>query len=227
MAFAAKDTKLLWGRAAGICSNPDCKRKLTAIGADEKSFLTGEMAHQIAQSPGGPRGVDGGGDDTYDNLILLCPTCHRTIDKAPEGTFPVELLKEWKETHEEWVDGWATEGATYTTSIEVAHEIQRLLIENRTHFEEYGPTSGTSAENPASTAQAIWVARKLDTLLPNNRRIISLMEKYTDMMTGSVVSCFPKFKMHAEAFEGNQFERVEEYPLFPVEFSEAIDGMLV
>ena len=225
MAFAAKDTKLLWGRAAGICSNPDCRGKLTATGADGKSFLTGEMAHQIAQSPDGPRGTDGGGNDTYDNLILLCPTCHRTIDKAPEGTFSIELLKEWKKTHEDWVDSWATEG-TYTTPSEVAQEIQRLLVENHTHFEEYGPTSDTAAENPASTAQAIWTARKLDTLLPNNRRIISLMKKYSGMMASGVVSNFPKFKMHATAYEGNQYERIEEYPLFPSEFAEAIEEML-
>ncbi|GKY87559.1 hypothetical protein STA1M1_14280 [Sinisalibacter aestuarii] len=225
MAFAPKDTKLLWGRAAGICSNPECRKKLTATGADGKSFLTGEMAHQIAQSPDGPRGADGGGDDTYDNLILLCPTCHRTIDKAPEGTFPVELLKEWKKIHEDWVDSWATEG-TYKTSAEVAKEIQRLLIENRTHFEEYGPKSDAAAENPASTAQAIWAARKLDTLLPNNRRIVSLMEKYSKMMPDAAISSFPKFKMHAEAFEGNQYERVEKYPLFPSEFAEAIEEIL-
>ena len=226
MAFTAKNTKLLWGRAAGICSNPDCRIKLTATGENGESFLTGEMAHQIAQSPDGPRGTDGGGDDTYDNLILLCPTCHRAIDKAPEGTFSVELLEEWKNTHEDWVDSWAVEEA-YTTSVEVAQEIQRLLIENRTHFDEYGPNSVTAAENPASTAQAIWVARKLDTLMPNNRRIVSLMERCSDMMTCAVVSNFPKFKMHAEAFEGNQYERVEEYPLFPNEFAEAIDAMLV
>src|SRR6056297_2901770 len=123
MAFAAKDTKLLWGRAAGICSNPECRKKLTATGVDGQSFLTGEMAHQIAQSPDGPRGAEDGGDDTYDNLILLCPTCHRTIDKAPEGTYPVELLQQWKVVHEAWVDSLASEG-TFTTAEEVAQEIQ-------------------------------------------------------------------------------------------------------
>ncbi|GAB5471473.1 MAG: hypothetical protein Kilf2KO_45030 [Rhodospirillales bacterium] len=226
MGFAATDTKLLWGRAAGICSDPECRKKLTATGADGKSFLTGEMAHQIARSPDGPRGTDSGGDNTYDNLILLCPTCHRTIDKAPEGTYPVELLRKWKKAHEKWVDSWAAEGK-YTTTVEVSKEIQRLLIENRTHFEEYGPTSVVAAENPASTAQTIWVARKLDTLLPNNRRIVSLMERYAGIMPAAAISSFAKFKMHAEAFEGNQYERVENYPLFPDEFPKAIEAILL
>jgi len=225
MAFLAKDTKLLWGRAAGICSNPDCRAKLTATGADGKSFLTGEMAHQIARSAEGPRGTAGGGDDTYDNLILLCPTCHRTIDKAPEGTFPVDILRSWKEVHEEWVDCWSTEG-TYSTAFEVAQEVQRLLLENHTHFEEYSPRSETAANNPASTAQAIWEARKLDTLLPNNRRIVSLMQRHSKLISPAAVPSFPRFKMHAEAFEGNQYERVEDYPLFPEEFSEEIQSIL-
>ncbi len=225
MAFAAKDTKLLWGRAAGICSNPHCRQKLTATGADGSSFLTGEMAHQIAQSPEGPRGTESGGDDTYENLILLCPTCHRTIDKAPVGTYPVELLKGWKKTHEDWVDGWAREGA-YESAVEVAREVQRLLAENHAHFEEYGPRSRIAAENPASTVQSIWVARKLDTLLPNNRRIVSLMERHAKMMPASVVASFQRFKMHVQAFEDNQYERVDTYPLFPDEFPNEIAAVL-
>jgi hypothetical protein len=225
MAFSAKDTKLLWGRAAGICSNPECRKKLTAVAADGQSFLTGEMAHQIAQSTEGPRGTENGGDDTYDNLILLCPTCHRTIDKAPEGTFPVEVLRNWKSIHEAWVDGWSTDGM-YSTASEVAQEVQRLLVENRTHFEEYGPRSYTAVKNSASTAQAIWEARKLDTICPNNRRIISLIQRHSKLISNAGVPSFPKFKVHAEAFERNQSERVEEYPLFPKDFPNEIAGIL-
>lgn len=225
MAFAAKDTKLLWGRAAGLCSNPDCRAKLTAIGADDQSFLTGEMAHQIAQSPDGPRGTEDGSDDTYDNLILLCPTCHRTIDKAPSGTYPVELLREWKATHEAWVDSWAAEG-TYQNSKEVAWEIFRLLNENRAHFDAYGPKSKTATDNPASNAQVLWVARKLDTLLPNNRRIVSLLDKYSTLMPKQLLSISQRFKVHAQAFEDNQYERIEGYPHFPEEFSKAVQEML-
>lgn len=154
MPFAAKDTKLLWGRAAGYCSNPACRTRLTSTGVGGASFLTGEMAHQIAQSPDGPRGTASGGDDTYDNLILLCPMCHRMIDKAPPGTFPIELLRDWKRAHEDWVEGWASEGI-YETPAQVAKEIHRLFAENHSHFLEYGPHSMLAAENPASNAQAL------------------------------------------------------------------------
>ena len=40
--------------------------------------------------------------DAYDNLILLCPNCHGTIDKdAPKWT--VDLLKEMKKEHESYI----------------------------------------------------------------------------------------------------------------------------
>src|SRR6185312_13137244 len=79
---------------------PHCRADLTVLLQGSGSYNVGEMAHIIAKSPDGPRGVAGGGADAYENLILLCPTCHRKIDKAPEGEYPVELLCAWKSEHE-------------------------------------------------------------------------------------------------------------------------------
>lgn len=101
MPISDPDIKLLWGRAAGICSNPQCQKDLTIllehVGA---GYIIGEMAHVIARQPGGPRGRVEGGSDSYQNLVLLCPSCHRMIDKAPEGEFPEDLLFQWKAGHE-------------------------------------------------------------------------------------------------------------------------------
>jgi hypothetical protein len=224
MAFSPKDTKLLWGRAAGLCSNPSCRKKLTAVGAGRESFLTGEMAHQIAQSKKGPRGSANPGADTYDNLILLCPTCHRTIDKAPDGTYPIEQLNDWKRDHEAWVDSWPT-AEEFDTPQEMAAAILELLGENRMHFEEYGPRSELAQRNPGSSAHAIWIARKLDTLLPNNRKIVQILDSNKHHVRGDIHATSLKFKMHVAGFEGNQYERVEYYPLFPKEFQAAIEDM--
>jgi len=86
--------KLLWGRAAGRCSI--CKIIVTA---DKESvtdaYPFGENAHIVAEKPGGPRGDDGLSEslrNNYLNLILLCPTCHTKIDKAPEDFPPERLL---------------------------------------------------------------------------------------------------------------------------------------
>lgn len=99
-----KDIKILWGRVSGICSNPSCRKELTKILEFEKSYNIGEMAHIIARKEGGPRGIIGGGSNSYDNLILLCPTCHTEADEAPEE-FPIEMLHAWKRQTESLVRG--------------------------------------------------------------------------------------------------------------------------
>ena len=68
-----KDIKMLWGRAAGRCSYPQCQIECIAFVSDTP-FIIGEMAHIVAKAPSGPRGIPSCGDNTYDNLILLCPT---------------------------------------------------------------------------------------------------------------------------------------------------------
>src|ERR1019366_4311808 len=99
MSINSKDTKKLWGLAAGRCSRPGCDEECIRLLASNPTVI-GEMAHVIAQSPKGPRGVQQGGEDTYENLILLCPTHHSEIDKAPAGTFPPGILLDWKKQHE-------------------------------------------------------------------------------------------------------------------------------
>lgn len=225
MPFAERDIKLLWGRAAGICSNPACRAKLTADGVGDVSFLTGEMAHQIAQSPRGPRGGTTPGSDTYDNLILLCPHCHRMIDKAPEGTFPVETLQTWKRTHEEWVDSWSA-APEHQTVGELAQAILNILAENRTCFDEYGPRSELAQKDPGSSTHSVWVARKLDTILPNNRRIVGLLDANAGLITVVLSNPAQKFKLHVKGFEDNQYDRVEHYPLFPDDFLAVLEGLV-
>lgn len=98
--------KLLWGRAASHCSMQNCRRPLahqSEIGGS--SVVVGEEAHIVARSPDGPRGespLSAEQRDEYSNLILLCPTDHALIDKAPED-FTVEGLIEIKAQHEAWV----------------------------------------------------------------------------------------------------------------------------
>jgi tetratricopeptide (TPR) repeat protein len=94
------DVKELWGQAAGRCSL--CRKPLVRELPLTGRFILGEQAHIIAASPNGPRGESGPGEEGYDNLILLCPDCHRLIDKAP-ADHPESVLRQRKEEHELWV----------------------------------------------------------------------------------------------------------------------------
>jgi hypothetical protein len=106
MAISTLSRKLLWGRAASHCAMPSCRRTL----AHQSDFsgtavLVGEEAHIVAKSPDGPRGdspLSLEQRDDYSNLILLCPTDHALIDKAPED-FSVGFLLDMKAEHEAWV----------------------------------------------------------------------------------------------------------------------------
>jgi hypothetical protein len=116
-ALTHRDTKRLWGPAAGLCSYEGCRRKLIERFDDTgEAVVLGEHAHQIPHSALGPRGavseeaddeacvrqLDGTGEANYENTILLCGGCHTIIDQAPQA-HPVERLKKMKADHEAWV----------------------------------------------------------------------------------------------------------------------------
>ena len=129
MTISVADNKLLWGRAAGICSNPTCRHDLTIM-LEDGSLNVGEMAHIIARSEGGARGETKGGSDKYTNLILLCPTCHRMIDKAPSGQYPVEMLLDWKVEHEAKIRAKGS-AIGFKNLAELKRAVSRKLAENK------------------------------------------------------------------------------------------------
>lgn len=219
MKIADKDIKLLWGRAGGYCSNPDCRTKVSEVGANGESFLTGEQAHIVARQAGGPRGQEGGGSNAYENLVLLCPTCHTKIDKSPDGTYAVEMLLLWKEQHEAWVDSWS-ESKKMDTTAELMKFIVGLLDENKHYFDTYGPKSEIAARDPNSSAHVVWTARKLDTLLPNNGKIMQALEVNAAMIPDEMKAAVLMFKDHAQSYEQNQYGRLDYYQLFPSVFAE-------
>jgi hypothetical protein len=100
-----RDLIVLWGKAAGRCSHPECKRELVAEaqGGDDAAAL-GEAAHIVAAADEGPRGkalrvrrIHG-----YDNLILLCAHHQSLVDRQAKS-HAVETLRGWKTEHEAWV----------------------------------------------------------------------------------------------------------------------------
>jgi HNH endonuclease len=211
------DLKILWGRAGGICSNPGCNDDLTIILAGDKSFNIGEMAHIIARQPNGPRGVAGGGDDRYENLILLCPTCHTKIDKAPPGMYKIETLISWKNEQEDRVRS-AGKREKFSTLSELKIAVSRILLENEAIFMTLGPRSLTAQADVETNQYDYWVFKKLSKMIPNNRRLVNMIEANNALLTRDLYSEFIKFKVHVEAFERNQYIRMDSYPLFPQSF---------
>ena len=109
MAFQQKDIKILWGKAAGRCSMPECRKLLVADASDavpSKAILHGENCHIVAEKENGPRGestLSVTDRNRYPNLILLCANHHATIDQDPQR-WPIEQLHQIKSDHELWVE---------------------------------------------------------------------------------------------------------------------------
>lgn len=219
MAIKDKDIKLLWGRAAGICCKPGCNEDLTAILEAEGEYVIGEMAHIIARAVGGPRGVEGGGSDSYRNLILLCPTCHRHIDKAPDGQFTEEMLQAWKRDHEQAVRRKSTD-VRFDDFPSLCSSVSLLLDENHYIWKSCGPKSEIAETDPSSNAFQIWEFRKLSKIVPNNRAIINMISSNSTLLSKSARAAFLEFTDHAESFELNQYSRLDHYKLFPQSFAE-------
>jgi hypothetical protein len=218
MAISDSDSKILWGRAAGICSNPACREDLTKILKNGQGYHIGEMAHIIARSSDGPRGAGSREpDNSYENLILLCPACHTEIDKAP-SEFPVDLLHGWKAEHEERVSSLGKE-LKFSTPHALKAAVAKLLAENHAVWLALGPKS-EAASDFGSNLHIVWDLRKLDTIIPNNHRIVNMVEANGELLSGDDWRSFLKFKVHATSFEANQYNRLDSYPEFPREFEE-------
>lgn len=99
---------LLWGVAAGRCEFEGCNRPLWKNDLTQDVRVVGEKAHIRAFSTRGPRGRAGISSEdvnTIENLMLLCPICHVTIDRGDgPARYSVERLRAMKSAHETRID---------------------------------------------------------------------------------------------------------------------------
>lgn len=217
MALSIPDTKLLWGRAAACCSRSGCGVDLTRSYKDQH-YIVGEQAHVTGQSPAGPRPIEQGGPDTYENMILLCPTCHTEIDKKPD-LFPKETLLSWKTHHENKVKSYGLE-KIFSSAEDLISAVRLLLDENYKFFIQYGPLSDIARQNPSSNAYEVWEIGRASKLVPNNQRIMNMLKANENLLTPEQKAAVPDFIAHADGFAHHVLGRLDYYPLFPVNFKE-------
>src|SRR5580692_11466515 len=100
--ISEKTMRALLARSGGYCQNPSCvANDLFPYLADGSYKSIKDAAHIIPFSDDGPRSEEVRIAYIHDftNIILLCPTCHRTVDTYKEK-FPADLLREWKTSHQ-------------------------------------------------------------------------------------------------------------------------------
>ena len=136
--YPIKDVKLLFGLAAGRCNNPGCRTECILDETElEQTKVLGKIAHVFAHGEKGPRANPDLSDaqkDSYDNWILLCPSCHDKVDLQPDS-HSAELLFDWKEQHESWVKERLAEVIPEITFVEMEVITKALLAQGETSFD--------------------------------------------------------------------------------------------
>jgi hypothetical protein len=222
MSISEPDLKRLWSKAAGRCSYLGCPNKCIEYLEKTGETVLGEMAHVIPRSKKGPRGTGVAGPDTYENLILLCPYHHEMVDKAPKD-FPEDLLLSWKTKHEQRIE-LALEGPQFGDLKSLLNFVARLLTENRSVHQRFGPESLAARENPLSEGARLWSLRKCELIIPNNRKIVNAITRNHDYLSLSQWEVFVEFREHAIAFEQNTFDKMDRSmtPRFPIPFQQMV-----
>lgn len=229
--IATNITRKLWTQCGGFCQNPNCRKYLFAEVEDDVVSLA-NVAHIIGHGKNGPRSEHELADyidkDDIDNLIMLCLECHKIVDEL-ENKFSVELMQAWKTDHEKKINSLFAFPQIHHER-ELLEQVNELLTENRLIFEEYGPFSKKVLQGGSGDAITIWRRRCLDTILPNNQRIVGLIEanKKNFSYPWEVYRKMMGYKLHADSFRDNCLleKKVNDYKLFPREFDDFIKQSL-
>ncbi len=231
MAITEKAIKILWSNAAGRCSFSNCGMRLTVDQAGISApYTLGEMAHIKGKKEGSNRydkNQPNEERDSYENLILLCPTHHTLIDKAENETrYPTELLLEMKRTHEDNISK-RLEEEDMSDIEKIKDKISIYLAENHQAWLQYGPLSELAKKNPHSEEiYAVWTSERLSTIVPNNRKIVNILLNYRRFFNRKEQVIISKFLSHANSYERwvNDEIPYQAVMRFPVEFEKLIKG---
>lgn len=92
----------LWATSAGRCQLEGCNRLLTQYHRKQTYRNRGYIAHIYAAEPGGPRPhptLKPEELNQFDNLMMLCDSCHKEVDVDAPDEYPATRLIAAKEQH--------------------------------------------------------------------------------------------------------------------------------
>jgi hypothetical protein len=222
--FSADTERKLLANSGGFCCNPDCRCSLFP---DQGNVIVtvSQMAHIIGKSTKGPRGDSDLSEterDSYENAILLCPTCHATIDNSKlVDKYDEAVLRQWKAAREREIQD-AVGLPSFEAVDALLDAVRGLLRENRAIFETVGP-GGPHFDDPFSPKANQWRHLMREKIVPNNWRIVALARRNQLLLTEEQLQAIAEFAVHADALAYNCLaERPREgYPRFPKSMSEA------
>lgn len=220
----AHTQRRLFAASAGYCQNPGCPNELFVDAAGE-SFHIAEMAHVFAANDDGPRAKPELSKEergAFENLVVLCANCHTMVDKAPDA-FPDSMILGWKREHANKLQGLF--GAVrFDDRIAARQAVELLLVQNLAIFQQYGPHI-EAARNPESGAAEQWKRKMLTSILPNNRRVLAILDANHHLLGGSEKLTLERFRQHIDDLEAFHIEgNRQDASRFPSDLSKILES---
>ena len=135
--FNKRTKEVLFKRARGKCSNPECRRETSLAHSEpNKAVNLGEAAHITAAASGGPRydpALTVEERKSPSNGIWLCGWCATLID-SDSPKYTIELLQKWKSIAEAGDEGEAAMMAIFS---KIEKAMPKLLEEMRKDLAEH------------------------------------------------------------------------------------------
>ncbi|MGV0811180.1 HNH endonuclease signature motif containing protein [Mycolicibacterium boenickei] len=191
----------LWADSAGFCGNPDCLTRLVVEDPDGQDVHFAEAAHIIAASETGPRGESAASAEergAWSNLLLLCANCHTLVDKSA-AAYPTELLLGWKRSRIERTEQ-ALGISSFASRKDARASIEALRVQNRVIHEDLGPDNDYSM-NPEAEQAAAWRRAVVETVIPNHRRILRVVDGNRDLLSGTEIQTIERYRSHVDDLE--------------------------
>ncbi len=190
---------LLFSESGGYCQNPQCRVELHLLVDGDRQHQA-EFAHIIPAQTGGPRAAEDPALTEQEraqpeNILVLCPSCHTTIDKAPVA-YPAALLREWKQQSQK-ARTQAFGTPVFDTRADARVYIEPLLDANKTVFDRYGPRAGIFDDDRADQ----WQRHVASTIIPNNRQLHLVLHANRQLLTAQEKATFHTWAIHAQEFE--------------------------
>lgn len=220
----AHTQRRLFSASAGYCQNPGCANELF-VDTEGESFHIAEMAHVFAANDKGPRSKPELSKEergAFENLVVLCANCHTMVDKAPSA-FPDSMMLGWKREHANKLRQLF--GAVrFDDRACVREVVEPLLDQNRVIFQQYGPHI-EAARNPESGAAEQWKRKILTRILPNNRRLLSILDANRHLLRNEEKSIVELFRQHIDDLEAFHIEGcMQDASRFPENLSKIYEG---
>ncbi len=184
----------LYAESMGRCMNPGCRKELF--------FDNGDIIEKAHIRP-----YCDTADNSFENLIILCPNCHTNFDK--NFAFKAEEVKQWKQIRANELNSFFS--IRYSSFNDLKDKVKPLLCENKTIYENYY-LSGNKDLWDKFEFKILVNNRKLKNILLNN---LALIQDYGDK-DNSNLNLVQLFLVHIDEFEHSRLdEEKKRQILFP------------